>query len=139
MTAAPQRFEEVISKSILLLFVAFHCRANVAHTRQSGPYFCLGFQVKVLKTFHIVPSSLAAGATTPPRGERNVFVFDKRATAADGDGPHRLEPYDEKVKRCRPVNFTDSTTQPIHESSLSPWQQRPPSLRRGRRPPLQRR
>ena len=43
-----------------------------------------------------------------------------------------------EVKSCRPLNFTDSKTQPFHESSPSPWQQRSPSLSRGRCPPLRR-
>ena len=37
------------------------CRANVAHTRQSGPDSGLSFKVKVLKTFQVVPSSLGSG------------------------------------------------------------------------------
>ena len=41
-----------------------------------------------------------------------------------------------KVNSCRPVHFTDPKTRPLHESSPSPWQQRSPSLSRGRRPPL---
>ena len=45
----------------------------------------------------------------------------------------------DEVKRCSPVNFTKSKTQPFQESSPSPWQQRPPSLSRRRRPPLRRR
>ena len=32
------------------------CRANPAHTRQSGPDSGLGLQVKVLETFPVVPS-----------------------------------------------------------------------------------
>ena len=45
----------------------------------------------------------------------------------------------DEVTSCRPVNFTDSKTQPFHEGSPSPWQQRSPPLSRGRRPPLRRR
>jgi hypothetical protein len=41
-----------------------------------------------------------------------------------------------EVNSCRPVNFTDSRTQPFHESSAYSWQHRSPSLSRGRRPPL---
>ena len=47
--------------------------------------------------------------------------------------PRGVHLYNE-VKSCRPVSFTGSKTQPYHESSSSPWQQRPPSLSRGRRP-----
>ena len=47
--------------------------------------------------------------------------------------------FTDEFKSCPPVNFTDSKTQPFHESSPSPWQQRPPSLSRGRRPPRRRR
>ena len=36
---------------------------------------------------------------------------------------------DEEVKICRPFNFTDSKTQPFHESSHSPSQQRSPQQR----------
>ena len=37
------------------------CRANTAHTRQSRPYSGPVFQVKVLKTFQVVPSPLGSG------------------------------------------------------------------------------
>ena len=37
------------------------CRTSMAHTRQSRPDSGLGFQVKVLKTFQVVPSSLGSG------------------------------------------------------------------------------
>ena len=40
---------------------ACRCRANMAHTRQSRPDYGLGFQVKVPKTFYVVPSSVAIG------------------------------------------------------------------------------
>jgi len=40
----------------------FRCRANMARKRQSRPDFGLGFQVKVLKTFEVVPSSLGSGS-----------------------------------------------------------------------------
>jgi len=36
-------------------------RANVAHKRQSMPGSGRGFQVEVLKTLHVVPSSLGRG------------------------------------------------------------------------------
>ena len=39
----------------------------------------------------------------------------------------------------RPINFIDSQTQPFHEVSPTPWQQRSPLLSRGRCPPLIRR
>ena len=45
---------------------AVRCRANVAHLRQSRPDYGLGFQVKFLKTFQVVPFSFA----TPVRRER---------------------------------------------------------------------
>ena len=38
--------------------ITFRGRANIAHVRQSRPDSGLGFQVKVLKFFLIVPSSL---------------------------------------------------------------------------------
>jgi len=38
-----------------------HCRAISAHIRQSGPESGSGFQVKVLKTFYVVPFSLGSG------------------------------------------------------------------------------
>ena len=38
-----------------------HCRANSAHIRQSRPDFSLSFQVKVLKTFLVVPFSFGGG------------------------------------------------------------------------------
>jgi hypothetical protein len=39
------------------------CRANMARIRQSRPDSGLGFQVKVLNTCKLVPSSLASGIT----------------------------------------------------------------------------
>jgi len=45
------------------------CRANMAHIRQSRPDSGCGFQVKVLKTFQVFPSSLGSGTRhgdTPP-------------------------------------------------------------------------
>jgi len=36
-------------------------RANMAHIRQSRPDSVLDIQVKVLKTFEVVPSSLGSG------------------------------------------------------------------------------
>ena len=39
----------------------FRCRAKIAHIRQSRPDSGLGFRVKVLKTFEVVPSSLGSG------------------------------------------------------------------------------
>ena len=37
-----------------------HCRANMAHVRQSRPDSGLGFQVEVLQSFLVVPSSLCS-------------------------------------------------------------------------------
>jgi len=42
-------------------FVRTRCRANMAHVRQSRPDSGLGFQVKVLKPFKVVPFSLGSG------------------------------------------------------------------------------
>ena len=39
------------------------CRAHSAHVRQSRPDSCLGFHVKVLKTFNLVPSSIGRGVS----------------------------------------------------------------------------
>ena len=47
--------------------------------------------------------------------------------------PRPLEYLCDEVRSCCPVNFTDSKTQPFHESSPSPWQQRSPSLSKGQR------
>ena len=43
------------------LFVEAWCRANTAHIRQSRQDSGLVFQVKVPKTFQVVPSSLGSG------------------------------------------------------------------------------
>jgi len=37
------------------------CRANMAHTRQPRPDYGLGFQVKSLEIFQVVPYSLGSG------------------------------------------------------------------------------
>ena len=44
------------------------CRAKMTHIRQSKPDSGLGFQVKVLKPFEGVPSSLGNGASGEGRG-----------------------------------------------------------------------
>ena len=52
------------------LALAIHpprCRANMAHIRQPRPDSGIGFQVKVLKPFSVVPSSLGRGHTSAPR------------------------------------------------------------------------
>ena len=41
--------------------LGYRCRANMAHIRQSRPDSGLGFQVKILTPFHVVPSSLGSG------------------------------------------------------------------------------
>ena len=41
--------------------VAFRCPANMVHARQSRQDSGLGFQVKVLKMFPVVPSLLRCG------------------------------------------------------------------------------
>ena len=41
---------------------ASRCQANMAHMRQSRPDSGLGFQIKVLKTFSVVPSWLGREA-----------------------------------------------------------------------------
>ena len=46
--------------------VPFRCRASMAHIRQSGPDSGLGLKGKVLKTFQVVPSSLAIGVNVSP-------------------------------------------------------------------------
>jgi len=48
-----------------------HSRANSAHIRQSRPESGLGFQVSVVETFQVVPSSLGGGA----RRFRGGLVF----------------------------------------------------------------
>ena len=44
------------------------CRAKSAHTRQSGPNSCPGFQGKVSKTFPVVPASHAFMLVLSMRG-----------------------------------------------------------------------
>jgi len=44
------------------------CRANMAHLRQSSPNSCLGSEVKGLKPFYVVPSSLESGGRGPKAG-----------------------------------------------------------------------
>jgi len=40
----------------------YRCRANMAHTRHSGPDSGLGFQEHVLKTMQVIPSTLESGS-----------------------------------------------------------------------------
>jgi len=44
----------------------FRCRANMAHIRQSGPDYGLGFQVKALTNFKLIPLRLATDFETHP-------------------------------------------------------------------------
>ena len=56
MIVVPRR-----ARITILDATGYHCRANMAHVRQSGPDSGLGFQVFVIKTFKDVPSSLGRG------------------------------------------------------------------------------
>ena len=48
---------------------------DMAHTRLSRPDSGLGFQVKVLKTFQMVPSSLGSGhAVSDPVSSRKLKI-----------------------------------------------------------------
>ena len=58
------------------------CRVNVAQVRQSRPDYGLGFQVKVLSTFQVVPSSLCSGgggevvfAHLPPHRDLDIDLL----------------------------------------------------------------
>ena len=53
----------------------------MAHIRQSRPDYVLGFQVKVLKTFQVVPSSLDSGK------EQEVWLSQENLSGALGSGP----------------------------------------------------
>ena len=46
---------------------ASRCQANMAHVGQSRPDCDLGFQVKILKIFQVVPSSLRSEDGAAPR------------------------------------------------------------------------
>ena len=46
----------------------------MAHIRQSRPDYSLGFQVKVLNTFEVVPSSLDSGADNLVAPRDSKFV-----------------------------------------------------------------
>jgi hypothetical protein len=45
-----------------MIKMSTRCRANMAHTRQSGP----GFQVKIIKTFEVVTASLKSVSNLAP-------------------------------------------------------------------------
>ena len=51
----------------------YRCRANVAHIKQSRPDSGLGVQVKVVKTFQVVPTSLGSGADGIQHGRDRVL------------------------------------------------------------------
>jgi len=58
----------IASYSCSANIASYSCSANMAHIRPSGPDSGLGFQVKVLKILHGVPSSLTAtDASRRPR------------------------------------------------------------------------
>ena len=52
----------------------------MAHVRQSRPDYGLGFQVKVLKPFQVVPSSLGSG-----RPSRTLAAGWQRSRRTDDD------------------------------------------------------
>ena len=66
------------------------CRANVAHIRQSKPDFGLGFQVKVLESFTVVPSSLGRGLVTPWSLPGTLWVHGE--SSAINPTPYTLHP-----------------------------------------------
>ena len=43
------------------VFAPIRCRANLAHTRQSGPEYGPSFQVQDFKTLQVVPPSIGSG------------------------------------------------------------------------------
>jgi len=49
-------------------------RSNMAHTNQPRPDFCLGFPLKVLKIFHVVPASLGSSLTACEVGKNNYLA-----------------------------------------------------------------
>ena len=49
---------------------ASRCRVNVAHKTQSGPHSGLGFQVKFIETYTIVPSWLGSDQASARRWAR---------------------------------------------------------------------
>ena len=48
------------------------CRPNMAHIRQSRPDSGLGFQVKFVKTFQVVPFALGSGKSTVVCGTQGL-------------------------------------------------------------------
>ena len=53
------------------------CRANLANIRQPRSDYGLGFQVKVLKTFEVVPSSLGSGLATHFNSREEKTIEEK--------------------------------------------------------------
>ena len=66
---------------------ANHCQANTAHIRQSRPHSGLGVQVKTLKTFQGVPSSLQNG----PRIRSSQILVDNVTKSVPGRASTDLE------------------------------------------------
>ena len=62
----------------------YRCRSNMANTRQTRPVSSLGFQVKVLKTFQVCPSSLKSGGAALTRCRCR-----RRAGEAQSRGRHQ--------------------------------------------------
>ena len=58
--------------------VRVRCRANMAHARQSRPDSDLGFQVKVLRPFEMVPSRGSSTSRRNTRCSRSTCVAEAR-------------------------------------------------------------
>ena len=83
--------------------------ANMAHVRQSRPDPGLGFQVKVVSTFEVVPSSLGSGRVYGSRCRVlgcSLFARQRSGCAAP---PLRAVPHGQAVWVVRPLNFKPQT------------------------------
>jgi len=102
------------------------CRANTQHIRQSRPYSDFSFQVKVLKPFWVVPSSLGSAyhshpvvrapapthGSTPPSSTRWTTTLPSKVTLSHAINfralgghvsPGNRDPHSPPCGRCVPV------------------------------------
>ena len=104
-----------------------------------------GTAVVVLKLRDVLtnyaPFALQVCASDVPAFEKRFVEGYRREFGFELQACVRLSAllFYNEVKSCRPVNLADSMTQPFHESSPCPWQQRSPLLSTGQRPPIRRR
>ena len=94
---------------------------NMAHPRQSRPDSGLGFQIKVLKTFKVVPYSLGSGTggeTYRGRGGRASSRRTSRASRGCTPPPESLS-HTVWLQKRNPEYYSDSQSRRPHTNTVT--------------------